>query len=103
MNKYKWLQLINLPDEPKPAATPQSAPSAPPPAPPVSTTHEVCSTPRQAPQADSVENHADESPTAQRRKYMERAELELSLLNEISRVLGSTLDLHSVFDQTMRV
>ncbi len=34
---------------------------------------------------------------------MERAELELSLLNEISRVLGSTLDLHSVFDQTMRV
>jgi Nif-specific regulatory protein len=34
---------------------------------------------------------------------MERAELELSLLNEISRVLGSTLDLHNVFDQTMRV
>ena len=34
---------------------------------------------------------------------MERAELELSLLNEISRVLGSTLDLHAVFDQTMRV
>ena len=34
---------------------------------------------------------------------MERAELELSLLNEISRVLGSTLDLHRVFDQTMRV
>ncbi len=33
---------------------------------------------------------------------MERAELELSLLNEISRVLGSTLDLHAVFDQTMR-
>jgi len=34
---------------------------------------------------------------------MERAELELSLLNEIGRVLGSTLDLHAVFDQTMRV
>jgi Nif-specific regulatory protein len=34
---------------------------------------------------------------------MERAELELSLLREISRVLGSTLDLHAVFDQTMRV
>ncbi|HVS69666.1 MAG TPA: sigma 54-interacting transcriptional regulator [Phycisphaerae bacterium] len=34
---------------------------------------------------------------------MERAELELSLLNEISRALGSTLDLHAVFEQTMRV
>jgi Nif-specific regulatory protein len=34
---------------------------------------------------------------------MERAELEMSLLNEISRVLGSTLDLHAVFEQTMRV
>jgi Nif-specific regulatory protein len=42
-------------------------------------------------------------PDAHRREIMERAELELSLLNEISRVLGSTLDLHSVFDQTMRV
>jgi len=103
MNKYKWLQLINLQDEPKPAATPHKTPPATPPAHPVSTTHEVCSTGSQAPQADSVENHADESPTAQRREYMERAELELSLLNEISRVLGSTLDLHSVFDQTMRV
>ena len=43
------------------------------------------------------------SSDAHRRKVMERAELELSLLNEISRVLGSTLDLHAVFDQTMRV
>ncbi len=34
---------------------------------------------------------------------MERAELELSLLNEISRALGSTLDLQAAFDQTMRV
>ncbi len=34
---------------------------------------------------------------------MERAELELTLLTEISRVLGSTLDLQKVFDQTMRV
>ena len=34
---------------------------------------------------------------------MERAELELTLLNEISRVLASTLDLHRVFDQIMRV
>ncbi len=33
---------------------------------------------------------------------MERAELELTLLSEISRVLSSTLDLHAVFDQTMR-
>src|SRR4051812_36687404 len=102
MNKYKWLQLINLPDEPKPAATSHNPPPAPLPPPPDSTTHEVCSTTRQAPLADTVENHADELPAAQRRKYMERAELELSLLNEISRVLGSTLDLHSVFDQTMR-
>ena len=38
-----------------------------------------------------------------RRKLMERAELELTLLTEVSRVLGSTLDLHAVFDQTMRV
>jgi Nif-specific regulatory protein len=34
---------------------------------------------------------------------MERAELELSLLTDISRVLSSTLDLHAVFDHTMRV
>ena len=34
---------------------------------------------------------------------MERAELELTLLNEVGRILGSTLDLHSVFDQIMRV
>jgi len=34
---------------------------------------------------------------------MERAELELTILTEISRVLSSTLDLHAVFDQTMRV
>ena len=38
-----------------------------------------------------------------RRTVMERAELELSLLNDISRVLGSTLDLHAVFDGIMRV
>ena len=34
---------------------------------------------------------------------MERAELELTLLTDISRVLGSTLELHRVFDQIMRV
>ena len=34
---------------------------------------------------------------------MERAELELTLLTDISRVLGSTLELHKVFDQIMRV
>jgi len=34
---------------------------------------------------------------------MERAELELTILTEISRVLGSTLDLHKTFDQIMRV
>ncbi|MEI7767167.1 MAG: sigma 54-interacting transcriptional regulator [Phycisphaerae bacterium] len=34
---------------------------------------------------------------------MERAELELQLLSEISKFLGSTLQLHSVFDQIMRV
>jgi Nif-specific regulatory protein len=33
---------------------------------------------------------------------MERAELELGILNELSHVLSSTLNLHSVFDQTMR-
>jgi len=34
---------------------------------------------------------------------MNRAELELSILTEIGRVLSSGLDLHSIFDQTMRV
>ncbi len=34
---------------------------------------------------------------------MDRAELELTVLREISRVLSSGLDLHAVFDQTMRV
>jgi Nif-specific regulatory protein len=32
-----------------------------------------------------------------------RAELELTILTEISRVLSSGLDLHTIFDQTMRV
>ena len=34
---------------------------------------------------------------------MDRAELELTILTEIGRVLSSGLDLHAVFDQTMRV
>jgi Nif-specific regulatory protein len=34
---------------------------------------------------------------------MERSALELTILNEISQVLSSTLNLHNVFDQTMRV
>ncbi|MGC8552274.1 MAG: sigma 54-interacting transcriptional regulator [Phycisphaerae bacterium] len=34
---------------------------------------------------------------------LDRAELELLVLTEISRVLSSGLDLHAVFDQTMRV
>ncbi|EQD41950.1 transcriptional regulator, NifA subfamily, Fis Family, partial [mine drainage metagenome] len=34
---------------------------------------------------------------------MGRAELELTILTEIGRVLSSGLDLHAVFDQTMRV
>jgi Nif-specific regulatory protein len=46
---------------------------------------------------------ASDLQDAHRREIMERAELELSLLREISRILGSTLDLHAVFDQTMRV
>ena len=33
---------------------------------------------------------------------MERAALELDILNELSHVLSSTLNLHNVFDQTMR-
>lgn len=103
MNKYKWLQLINLQEEAKPQGKPTPATSAP-----ISTashesTHEVCSTNPEAPPDGALASVADESPDAQRRKHMERAELELSLLNEISRVLGSTLDLHRVFDQTMRV
>ena len=55
-----------------------------------------------SPASETVGTSAEELD-AHRRKVMERAELELSLLNELSRVLGSTLDLHSVFDQTMRV
>ncbi len=86
----------------------------PPPASPSAPVHEVCSTEEQA----TVVHRAPPSPAglhaappppagsdadAHRREVMERAELELSLLNEISRALGSTLDLHAVFDQTMRV
>ena len=66
--------------------------------------HDFCSPPLGPPR--NVPNVAPDQGVYTpdpRRKVMERAELELSLLNEISRVLGSTLDLHSVFDQTMRV
>jgi len=112
MEKYKWLQLISL-QEKEPAeiasGTAASKPAAhrsskPP--------HELCSTtpavpekaPDVSPPGESVGTSASaDDSDAHRRKIMERAELELSLLNEISRVLGSTLDLHSVFDQTMRV
>jgi Nif-specific regulatory protein len=102
VNKYKWLQLVNLQEETPAAAAAGNAgethskgtggPAA----------HEVCSSepaasPAFAAPAEAV--GADEH----RRQVMERAELELSLLNEISRALGSTLDLHSVFDQTMRI
>ncbi len=75
--------------------------------------HELCSTdtssalpgssapvPADTVSSDSTPPNPQE---AHRREIMERAELELSILNEISRVLGSTLDLHAVFDQTMRV
>lgn len=34
---------------------------------------------------------------------MDREELELTILTELGRVLSSGLDLHSIFDQTMRV
>ncbi len=35
--------------------------------------------------------------------FMDREELELTILTELGRVLSSGLDLHSIFDQTMRV
>lgn len=53
--------------------------------------------------ADVVRRVVDDRDAVHRRRQMERAELELTLLTEISRVLGSTLDLQKVFDQTMRV
>ena len=107
MDKYKWLQLVNLPPT---ASVPESqtganASSSRTPAP--SRVHELCST--GLPKAKAIEKVGSDLSSsggvsdAHRREIMERAELELSLLNEISRVLGSTLDLHAVFDQTMRV
>src|ERR1043165_9451062 len=112
MEKYKWLQLINLP--PTTPAQESLAPTAPKPSVgrPTPPAHDLCST-------ESTTSHPERAAAmsrplpatpepgapqdAQRRENMERAELELSLLNEISRILGSTLDLHAVFDQTMRV
>jgi Nif-specific regulatory protein len=103
MNKYKWLQLINLQEEPKRKAAVGGEESGAVPGSSDKATHEVCSGEGHASSDELPAPEAGDSPETQRRKYMERAELELSLLNEISRVLGSTLDLHSVFDQTMRV
>jgi Nif-specific regulatory protein len=103
MNKYKWLQLINLQDEGKAKEPAARAPNAPDTGSPAKPTHDVCSTDPTARVEGAAAAEADDTPDAQRRKFMERAELELSLLNEISHVLGSTLDLHNVFDQTMRV
>lgn len=52
------------------------------------------------PEASILSGSAD---AEHRRDLMERAELELSLLTEISRILSSSLDLHTVFGQIMRV
>jgi Nif-specific regulatory protein len=88
----------------------EKPPGALPVVPSETTVHDLCSTveqtalsamPAAAPSPEGLSDAA--SPEAHRREVMERAELELSLLNEISRALGSTLDLHAVFDQTMRV
>ncbi len=112
MNTYKWLQLVNLPpNEPaaegslKNPATPAGR------AVPVAA-HDLCSpvggtlpsahTPSSA-IAPLGSEASGRVQSAQRQDAMERAELELSLLNEISRVLGSTLDLQAVFEQIMRV
>jgi len=101
VNKYKWLQLINLQDEPKAALAPQTTVPPLPKTPAKAALHEVCSATAEASSTPSAD--FPEGEDAHRRAVMERAELELSLLNEISRVSGSTLDLHSVFDQIMRV
>ena len=103
MNKYKWLQLINLQDEGQAAKTPEKAAAGVSNDPAAQTVHGVCSTESAVHSAPTAALETADEPDAHRRKVMERAELELSLLNEISRALGSTLDLHSVFDQTMRV
>src|SRR4051812_11558690 len=111
MNKYKWLQLINLPEDEKPHKSSQPPPTTRPITPPTPPVHDLCSTTDKSPPSGDVpdslaaaaDSLADSPQDVRRRAAMERAELELSLLNEISRVLGSTLDLHSVFDQTMRV
>jgi Nif-specific regulatory protein len=104
MDKYKWLQLVNLPSaSPKANASALATTSPPSPAVPAPL-HELCSTDLRNEQTTEASEAASGEPEdAHRRELMERAELELSLLNEISRVLGSTLDLHNVFDQTMRV
>jgi Nif-specific regulatory protein len=64
--------------------------------------HEQESNTLRNPPEPQASGGADDPSTVRRRKQMERAELELTLLTEISRVLSSTLDLHAVFDQTMR-
>jgi Nif-specific regulatory protein len=73
--------------------------------------HGLCSTvPRPEQESNTLRNlpeppgsvGIDDYSIVRRQKQMERAELELTLLSEISRVLSSTLDLHAVFDQTMR-
>ena len=105
MEKYKWLQLVNLPPTESASATPSPANASSSRSAPPARVHELCSTDSPNTQA-AVKAEPDasgDSHDAHRREIMERAELELSLLNEISRVLGSTLDLHAVFDQTMRV
>src|SRR5512146_728866 len=62
--------------------------------------HDICS-PAPIAAASTPGSSQKPSDLNSRRLDMERAETELSLLNEISRVLGSTLDLHAVFEQTM--
>ncbi len=114
MNKYKWLHLQNLqqsftPPSPTNATHPPQKTVAP-----ILRTHDVCTPPAHTahfapiPKADRAAPSSDAAPPLNasdhhRQELMERAELELSLLNEVGRVLGSTLDLHAVFDQTMRV
>ncbi len=111
MSKYKWLQLINLQNDANNSTAPVIAKLGAAKPAPKTPVHELCSTDSPSapsaglPPARTVDSTSTaESPfDAHRREIMERAELELGLLNEISRVLASTLDLHSVFDQTMRV
>jgi Nif-specific regulatory protein len=103
VNKYKWLQLVNLQDDSPGNKAAGKAGEVAAKGAGEGAAHGVCSSETTASLGGAAPGETAAELDAHRRRVMERAELELSLLNEISRALGSTLDLHSVFDQTMRV